>query len=64
MILTFPKENILPDYYSQKRYSHKGAKMDLTKVFQQFANTASEGEAAVLDKKKIKRALKVVFLCV
>lgn len=34
--------------------------MDLSKVFQQFANTASEGEAAVLDKKKIKRALKAL----
>ena len=32
---------------------------DLKKVFQQFANTAVEGEAAVMDKKKVKRALKV-----
>lgn len=33
---------------------------DLKKVFQQFANTATEGEAAVLDKKKVKRALKAL----
>ena len=32
---------------------------DLSKVFQQFANTANEGEKAVLDTKKVKRALKV-----
>ena len=32
---------------------------DLKKVFQQFANTAVEGEAAVMDKKKVGRALKV-----
>ena len=37
-------------------------KKDLTKVFQQFANTASEGAKAVLDKKKIKRALKVILV--
>ena len=35
---------------------------DLTKVFKQFAASAVEGEAAVLDKKKVKRALKVNFL--
>jgi hypothetical protein len=34
---------------------------DLSKVFDQFANTANEGEAAVLSKKKVKRALKVMF---
>lgn len=34
--------------------------MDLTKVFQQFANAAVEGEAAVLDHKKMKRALKAL----
>ena len=34
--------------------------MDLTKVFNQFANTASEGAAAVLDRKKVSRALKVI----
>merc|ERR1711963_547030 len=33
---------------------------DLKKVFQQFANTSVEGEAAVLDKKKVKRALKAL----
>ena len=33
---------------------------DLSKVFQQFANTANEGEKAVLDTKKVKRALKVI----
>ena len=38
--------------------------MDLTKVFKQFANTAGEGDAAVLDKKKIKRALKVINIYV
>ena len=32
---------------------------DLKKVFQQFANTAVEGEAAVLNTKKVSRALKV-----
>ena len=32
---------------------------DLKAVFAQFANSASEGEAACLDKKKVKRALKV-----
>ena len=32
---------------------------DLSKVFQQFANTANEGDKAVLDTKKVKRALKV-----
>lgn len=35
---------------------------DLSKVFQQFANTANEGEKAVLDTKKVKRALKVNIL--
>ena len=34
---------------------------DLSKVFDQFANTANEGEAAVLSKKKVKRALKVMI---
>ena len=38
------------------------AKKDLTKVFQQFANTATEGAKACLDKKKIKRALKVMLV--
>ena len=38
------------------------AKKDLTKVFQQFANTATEGAKASLDKKKIKRALKVMLV--
>jgi Ca2+-binding EF-hand superfamily protein len=33
---------------------------DLSKVFDQFANTANEGEAAVLSKKKVKRALKAL----
>jgi len=33
---------------------------DLKKVFQQFANTAVEGEAAVMDKKKVGRALKAL----
>lgn len=33
---------------------------DLNKVFKQFANTANEGDAAVLDKKKVKRALKAL----
>ena len=33
---------------------------DLKAVFAQFANSASEGEAACLDKKKVKRALKVI----
>jgi len=33
---------------------------DLKKVFQQFANTANEGEAAVLSSKKVKRALKAL----
>jgi len=33
---------------------------DLSKVFQQFANTANEGEKAVLDTKKVKRALKAL----
>ena len=37
------------------------AKKDLTKVFQQFANTATEGAKASLDKKKMKRALKVIL---
>ena len=32
---------------------------DLKAVFAQFANSANEGEAACLDKKKVKRALKV-----
>ena len=36
-------------------------KKDLTKVFQQFANTATEGAKASLDKKKMKRALKVIL---
>ena len=40
------------------------AKKDLTKVFQQFADTATEGAKASLDKKKIKRALKVILLYV
>ena len=35
------------------------AKKDLTKVFLQFANAAKPGDAAVLDKKTLKRALKV-----
>jgi len=35
-------------------------KKDLTKVFQQFANTATEGAKASLDKKKMKRALKAL----
>ena len=35
---------------------------DLKAVFAQFANSASEGEAACLDKKKVKRALKVIIL--
>jgi len=40
---------------------HITSKMaDLKKVFQQFANTGVEGEAAVLDKKKVKRALKAL----
>lgn len=33
---------------------------DLKKVFQQFANTAVEGEAAVLNTKKVSRALKAL----
>jgi len=33
---------------------------DLTKVFKQFAASAVEGEAAVLDKKKVIRALKAL----
>ncbi len=33
----------------------------MEKVFDQFANTANEGAAAVLSKKKVKRALKVIF---
>ena len=37
------------------------AKKDLTQVFKQFANTATEGAKASLDKKKIKRALKVTL---
>ena len=39
------------------------AKKDLTKVFLQFANAAKPGDAAVLDKKTLKRALKVNILC-
>ena len=35
---------------------------DLKAVFAQFANSANEGEAACLDKKKVKRALKVIIL--
>ena len=35
---------------------------DLKAVFAQFANAANEGEAASLDKKKVKRALKVIIL--
>ena len=35
---------------------------DLKAVFAQFANAANEGEAASLDKKKVKRALKVTVL--
>ena len=35
---------------------------DLKAVFAQFANSANEGEAACLDKKKVKRALKVIVL--
>ena len=35
---------------------------DLKAVFAQFANSANEGEAACLDKKKVKRALKVNIL--
>ena len=33
----------------------------MEKVFDQFANTANEGAAATLSKKKVKRALKVIF---
>merc|ERR1711963_491175 len=33
---------------------------DLKAVFAQFANSANEGEAACLDKKKVKRALKAL----
>merc|ERR1712158_99402 len=44
-----------------KAARHITSKMaDLKKVFQQFANTGVEGEAAVLDKKKVKRALKAL----
>ena len=38
------------------------AKKDLTKVFLQFANAAKPGDAAVLDKKTLKRALKVKII--
>ena len=49
-------------FYFQAAARHKTSKMaDLKKVFQQFANTSVEGEAAVLDKKKVKRALKVII---
>ena len=52
---------LIEGFVDDKR-DQQPAKKDLTKVFQQFANTASEGAKAVLDKKKIKRALKVILV--
>ena len=42
--------------------THFETMADLKAVFAQFANSANEGEAACLDKKKVKRALKVIIL--
>merc|ERR1712038_1936142 len=57
------KEALFPDCEgSQPLTAHTEltTMADLKKVFQQFANTAVEGEAAVMDKKKVKRALKAL----